>query len=188
VKIILSIISKIILKLLGWKYELKFPKGEKFVIIAAPHTSNWDFFFFILLLWATKVKFDWAGKHTIFRGPTGIILKKMGGIPIDRSVKNNLVNIIVERFNLKEEYIFLVAPEGTRSKTKFWKAGFYYIAKKVNVPIVLGFIDYPSKSLGFNQSFFPSEKLEDDIQLLKDFYNSKNGLYPEKYGEPKFKV
>ena len=173
---------------MGWKVVLKFPKEKKFVIIAAPHTSNWDFFFYILLLWATKVKFDWPGKHTIFRGPTGFILKKMGGIPINRNLKNNLVNKIAEKFNNKEEYIFLVAPEGTRSKTKYWKAGFYYIAKKVNVPIVLGFIDYSTKTLGFNKFFYPSEKLEDDIQLLRDFYNSKKGLRPEKYGEPKFKV
>ena len=110
----------------------------------------------------------------------------MGGIPIDRSIKNNLVNKIVKKFINKEEYIFLVAPEGTRSKTKYWKAGFYYIAKSVNVPIVLGFIDYATKTLGFNKSFFPSEKLEDDLNLLKDFYASKTGLHPEKYGEPKF--
>ena len=173
---------------MGWKYVIKFPKEKKFVIIAAPHTSNWDFFFFVLLLWATKVKFDWPGKHTIFRGPTGFILKKMGGIPINRTIKNNLVNTIAEKFNNNEEYIFLVAPEGTRSKTVYWKAGFYYIAKKVNVPIALGYIDYRAKTLGFNKYFYPSEKLEDDIQLLKDFYNSKKGLHPEKYGEPKFKV
>lgn len=112
----------------------------------------------------------------------------MGGIPIDRSLKNNLVNKIVEKFNNNNEYIFLVAPEGTRSKTKYWKAGFYYIAKSVNAPIVLGFIDYSTKTLGFNQSFIPSEKLENDIQFLKEFYNSKKGLHPEKYVEPKFKV
>ena len=157
-----------------------------YIVIAAPHTSNWDFFFFILLLWSTRIKFEWPGKHTIFKWPTGFILKKMGGIPINRSIKNNLVNKIVEKFNNKEEYIFLVAPEGTRSKTKYWKAGFYYIAKSVNVPIVLGFIDYATKTLGFNKSFFPSEKLKDDLSLLKDFYDSKTGLHPEKYGEPKF--
>ncbi len=111
----------------------------------------------------------------------------MGGIPINRSIKNNLVNKISENFNNKDEYIFLVAPEGTRSKTKYWKAGFYYIAKRVNAPIVLGFIDYATKTLGFNQSFIPSEKLENDIQLLSEFYGSKKGLKPEKYGEPKFR-
>ncbi|MCH8942665.1 MAG: lysophospholipid acyltransferase family protein [Bacteroidetes bacterium] len=183
---ILNIISKILLKILGWKVVLKLPTQKKYVVIAVPHTSNWDFFFFILLLWSTRIKFEWPGKHTIFKGPIGYILKKMGGIPIDRSIKNNLVNKIVEKFINKEEYIFLVAPEGTRSKTKYWKAGFYYIAKSVNVPIVLGFIDYATKTLGFNKSFFPSEKLEDDLNLLKDFYASKTGLHPEKYGEPKF--
>ncbi|MCH8170895.1 MAG: lysophospholipid acyltransferase family protein [Bacteroidetes bacterium] len=184
----LYIFSKILLKVLGWEVILKLPEQKKYVIIAAPHTSNWDFFFFILLLWSTRLKFEWAGKHTIFKGPAGFILKKMGGIPINRSIKNNLVNKIVEKFNNKEEYIFLVAPEGTRSKIKYWKAGFYYIAKSVNVPIVLGFIDYKTKTIGFDNSFFPSEKLEDDINMLKDFYGSKTGLHPEKYGEPKFQL
>lgn len=175
------------LKILGWKVILKQPAQKKYVIIAAPHTTNWDFFFFILLLWSTRSKFHWAAKHTIFKKPVGSILKKMGGIPIDRRIKNDYVNKIVELFNCNDEFVLVITPEGTRSKTEYWKAGFYYIARAANVPIMLGFIDYPSKTMGAETAFIPSSNLEKDLKLLRDFYNSKAGLKSENYGEPKFK-
>jgi len=175
-----------LLKILGWKVVLKQLEQKKYVIIAAPHTSNWDFLFFVLLLWSTRSKFHWAGKHTAFKKPVGSILKKMGGIPIDRRVKSNYVDKMVERFNNSDEFVLLITPEGTRSKTEFWKAGFYYIARAAKVPVVLGFIDYSSKTVGTEDLFFPSDNIEDDLKLLKDFYGKKKGLHPEKYGEPKF--
>ncbi len=174
------------LKILGWKVVLKQLEQKKYVIIAAPHTSNWDFLFFVLLLWSTRSKFHWAGKHTAFKKPVGSILKKMGGIPIDRRVKSNYVDKMVERFNNSDEFVLLITPEGTRSKTEFWKAGFYYIARAAKVPVVLGFIDYSTKTVGTEDLFFPSHNIEDDLKLLKDFYGKKKGLHPEKYGEPKF--
>ncbi len=182
----LSKLSNLVLKMMGWKLEKNLPPEKKFVVIAAPHTSNWDFLFFLLYVWAIGHKIKWGGKHTLFKKPFGVLLKKVGGIPIDRRQKNNFVDTIVEEMNRSEEFVITLTPEGTRSRAERWKTGFYFIAKKANVPVALGYIDYEKKHVGIAGYYYPSDNLENDLKMLSEFYEGKVGKKPQHHSEVKF--
>ena len=141
-------IAQLVLSALGWQLDSRLPSEKKYVIIGAFHTSNWDFPLGILGMWALGLKASWVGKHTLFRGPLGPIFKRMGGIPVDRSVRTGFIQRVAELYNTREEMALTIAAEGTRSKTTHWKTGFYFIALKAKVPIALGYIDYRNKRLG----------------------------------------
>ncbi len=184
----LSKFLDIVFKMFGWELEKNLPPGKKFVIIAAPHTSNWDFLFFILYVWSVGRKIRWGGKDTLFKPPFGFILKWLGGIPIDRSKKNNFVTRMVEEMNKNEEFVLTITPEGTRSAAKRWRTGFYYIAVGANVPIALGYIDYKNKLLGVGKYFYPSGNIEEDMVLIKDFYKGITGIRADNQGEIEIKT
>jgi len=167
----------------GWTVEKDLPLKEKYVLVGAPHTSNWDFPLGILGMLAMGLRFCWVGKHTIFRGPIGLMLKSIGGIPVDRRIRSSFIKQMVELFNTKENFILTIMPEGTRSKTLYWKTGFYYIALDATVPIALGYIDYREKKIGVGYSIFPSGNIEKDIVIIRKFYEGKTGRHPEKQGE-----
>lgn len=175
------IFSKL-LTLLGWTFDTNIPNLNKFLVIGAPHTSNWDFIYFILFIKATGIRVGFIGKDTAFWGPIGIILKKMGGIPVNRRTRNNFVDQIISKFNQRDQLILLITPEGTRHKTNNWKSGFYYIAHGAKVPILLGSIDYPQKHLGLGPIFHPSGNIHEDFKIIQDFYAGKTGKYPQKQG------
>ncbi len=178
-----QILANSILRALSWKMTLNLPPFPKYVIIAAPHTSNWDFVYFILLKFASGINFRWIGKESLFRWPVGIVMKRLGGIPVDRSVRNNFVAQIVKLFNEREELIIIIAPEGTRSKSQYWKTGFYYIALGARVPISLGFIDYRTREIGTGPYFVPTGDIQADFACIKEFYNGKRGKNPLSQGE-----
>jgi len=167
----------------GWTVEKDLPLKEKYVLVGAPHTSNWDFPLGILGMLAMGLRFRWVGKHAIFRGPTGLMLKSIGGIPVDRRIRSSFIKQMVELFNTKENMILAITPEGSRSKTLYWKTGFYYIALDATVPIALGYIDYREKKLGIGYSLFPSGNIEKDIEIIRKFYKGKTGRHREKQGE-----
>ncbi len=178
--------SKLCLKLLnlfGWQIAGEPPTEKKYVAIVAPHTSNWDFFVFVLMKFALKLKVNFIGKHTIFVGPIGWFLKKMGGVPVDRRSKNNVVDQIVETFNQREELIFALSPEGTRSYKDHWKSGFYHIALKANVPLQFCFLDNQSKKLGFGPMINLTGDQAKDLETIKAFYQDKQGIKPKQFSK-----
>jgi 1-acyl-sn-glycerol-3-phosphate acyltransferase len=165
----------IFLKMLGWRIEGKIPAIQKFVIIAAPHTSNWDFPITLAVTFALKIKIYWMGKAAMFRWPFGAAFRWLGGIPIDRSQSHNVVEQSVRAFKERDNLIMVIPPEGTRNKVSYWKTGFYHIARGANIPIVLGFLDYRRKAGGIGPTFYPTGRIEEDMLEIKTFYTTITG-------------
>ncbi len=177
-----QLLARAILKVVGWQVVGNFPNIPKFVMLGAPHTSNWDFPLAMLLMFSTGVRFRWIGKASLFRAPFGAFFRRLGGIPVRRESSTNMVAQVVEIFKKAERLIIAIAPEGTRSKSPYWKTGFYYMAMGAEVPIVLGFVDYRLKQVGIGPVLYPSGDIQADFLELRNFYGSKTGLYPEKQG------
>lgn len=176
-------IGKLLLKLIGWRAEGTLPDVPKFMLIAAPHTSSWDLPVMLAIGYAFNVWPKWMGKKELFRWPFGWFMKAIGGIPIDRSKRSNMVEQVVEIFNRSERLILAVPPEGTRKKAEYWKTGFYYIALGAKVPVVMGFLDYGRKAGGFGPALMPTGDIHADFAVLREFYKNITPKIPENYGE-----
>jgi 1-acyl-sn-glycerol-3-phosphate acyltransferase len=172
-------VAKWLLRLAGWRAAGQVPPLPKYVVIGAPHTSNWDFVIAVVMFYYFKLDINWMGKDSLFRWPFGGFFQRLGGIAINRSTNNNVVEQAVQAFNSRERMVLLLTPEGTRKKTDFWKSGFYYIATGARVPIALGFIDYKHKIAGFGPTFYPTGDIEADMRVLRGFYSSMNAKHPE---------
>ena len=159
-----------VFRLSGWHIEGALPNLPKFVIIGAPHTSNWDFPVAMSMVLALGLDAHWIGKHTLFRWPFGGVMRWFGGIPVVRSERRGVVDQIIEIFESRERLVFGVSPEGTRKRVDRWKTGFYHIAVGAGVPIVPAYFDYPRKVIGFGLPLTPSGDKEADIAFLKAFY------------------
>jgi len=175
-------IAATLLKLFGWQVSFSIPQCNKYILVGAPHTSNWDFPLGLLAMWGVGLHFSWVGKHTLFRAPFGPLMRSLGGIPVDRSGSTGFVKKIIEIYNSRDRFVLAIAPEGTRSRTDYWKAGFYHIAIAAGVPIALGYIDYPRKRIGIDRLFTPSGDIEADFLLLQEYYQDKIGKHPENQG------
>ena len=169
--------ANVALFILGWKTKGKNPDIDKYVLIAAPHSSNWDFVFFLLIIFKYRMPVHWMAKHTMFKWPFSWILKRLGGIPVDRSEKGNVVNSITRAFESSKNLIITIAPSGTREKVTKWKTGFYHIAHQAKVPIVCGFIDYEHKTIGIGPVFETSGDIDTDMASIKSFYVQFSGKY-----------
>lgn len=178
-----SIFARLILALVGWKVGPPPPTLKKYVMIAAPHTTSWDVPLLVLFGWVYNMKINWMMKAEMFRGWRGPFFKKLGGIPIDRSKTNNMVQQSINLLTAAEELVMVVPPEGTRSAAKGWRTGFYYIAHGANVPIAMGFLDYKNRIGGFGPLLYPTGDIEKDFEQLRAFYRADMGKYPEKFGE-----
>nr|WP_235015592.1 1-acyl-sn-glycerol-3-phosphate acyltransferase [Oceanicoccus sp. KOV_DT_Chl] len=148
---------------------------------AAPHTSNWDFALLLLVCFSLRLDAHWMGKDDIFMQPFKRLMIWLGGIPIDRSKKNNVVEQMVNYFQSVDNLIVIVPPEGTRSKVERWRTGFYHIALNSELPIVLGFIDAANKKVGFGPAFVPTGNVEQDMQDIQSFYQNFQGINPENF-------
>lgn len=175
----LRLLSILILKLMGWKAIGRPIENARFVLIGAPHTSNWDFPLMIMVVLKLRLKVFWMGKHSLFPFPVGWFMKWLGGIPVDRSRAHNLVDQTVAQYRSEPEMIVLVPPEGTRSKVKEWKTGFYRIAANAEVPVLMGYVDASKKEAGLADFFYPTGDLEKDMPLIRAFYADKVGINPE---------
>lgn len=178
-----SWLAKFVMKILGWQLVGEPPDMSKYVLIAAPHTSNWDFLVMLALDFAFKVECVWLGKDSLFRGPLGPFYRRMGGIPIDRSSRSSVVEQAVRAFQRSEKMVMAIPPEGTRRRAEHWKTGFYYIALGANVPLVFGFIDYKRKAAGFGPVLMPSGDIEADMAIIRGFYKDIKGKSPENFGD-----
>jgi len=179
VKSFLRGISLVLLKILGWKATGGLPQKLKYVLIVAPHTSNWDLFYGIILAFALRLDACYVAKKELFRGLFSPLMKWSGGIPIDRLSSSHFVEHMVSTFKESEKFILAVAPEGTRHRKDCWKSGFYHIALNANVPILLAFVDYASKTGGAGPLIYPTGDLEQDMSIIRNFYLTVKGKYPE---------
>lgn len=175
-------IATTILKLIGWQVSFSLPPRDKYVLVGAPHTSNWDFPLGLLAMWACGLRVNWVGKHTLFKGPFGPLMRALGGIPVDRRGSIGFTKKVIETFASREQFVLAISPEGTRSLTTHWKGGFYHIALAAGVPIALGYIDYPRKRVGIERMFEPAGDIESDFKILQEYYRDKIGKRPEKQG------
>lgn len=163
-------LGRVMLRLLGLRVEGNLPDLPKFVIIAAPHSSNWDFIIGISLVFAIGLDVRFIGKAEVFRGPLGWLMRWLGGLPVDRHRPEGFVEQIVAMFAEREQLVLAIAPEGTRKPVERWKSGFYRIATGAGVPIIPGFFDNEAKAVRFAAPFYPTGKAEADIAALRAMY------------------
>ena len=177
VNTLLHAFSRATLRLTGWKIEGSLPPGAaKSVLIAAPHTSNWDLPYTLMVAFALRLNPYWMGKASIFRFPFGGLMRWLGGIAVDRSKSNNLVAASAQAITEADGPLqLIVPPEGTRSKTRYWKTGFYYIATTARVPIILAYMDYATKRSGLGPVFEPTGDIDADMVRIKAFYQPFQG-------------
>jgi 1-acyl-sn-glycerol-3-phosphate acyltransferase len=176
-------LTMILLYLTGWRVEGQLPDIPKFVIIGAPHTSNWDFVLFLALAFALRANPHYMGKSQLFRWPLGAFFRWCGGIPVDRSKATGLVDQTVEAINKSRQFILVITPEGTRGRVRSWKTGFYHIAKQAGIPIALGFIDSSRKRIGIGSTFYPTHNMEADVKELQSFYAGMVGVNSRRTSE-----
>ena len=168
-------------RLFGWKIDQFPPKLNKYVIVVAPHTSNWDFAIGYCVKHIANLHPNFLGKDSLFRVPlVGWFLRNMGGCPVDRSNKLKMVDQVVAKFKELDRFIMAITPEGTRAFNDKWKTGFYYIAYNAKVPIVLAGIDYGLKIVTFSLPIHPTGNVDLDIENMKNFFRPMKGLFPEK--------
>lgn len=167
-----------ILKLCGWSFNGNLPRHSKMVIAVGPHTSNWDFFLGVTVLFALRIKIRFLGKHTIFIPVVRNILAWLGGIPVDRRAKHGVVGRVVNEFKHSDSMILALSPEGTRSRIFPWKSGFLNIAQKAGVPVALIGFDFKLKQIVFGPSITASENIQADMEKVYDFYASVSPKYP----------
>lgn len=176
-------LSLAILKITGWRVQGALPANTpKCVMIAAPHTSNWDLPNTLMAAFALRLNIYWMGKESIFKPPFRHLMMWLGGIPVHREKSNNMVAASVEAIqNADGPLQLVVPPEGTRSKTRYWKTGFYYIAVGARVPIVMAYMDYAKKRSGIGPVFQPTGNLEADMAAIKTFYAPIQGKNADQF-------
>ena len=178
-------LARAFLRLSGWAFEGAVPTTRKYVLIAAPHTSNWDFVYMLAIAWSLGVRLRWMGKDTIFRPPFGRLFRAIGGIPIRRDLRSSAVEQCVARFAECDDLVLAVPAEGTRRRTATWRSGFYHIARLAEVPIALGYLDYGRKRGGVGAEIRPSGDVVADMDRIRAFYADKVGRHPDKFTEPR---
>jgi 1-acyl-sn-glycerol-3-phosphate acyltransferase len=176
-----------LLHLTGWQLEGTRPAHDRYVLIAAPHTSNWDFPLMLAFAAAFDIKVTWMAKHSLFFPPMGWFMRAMGGMPIIRHRNNNVVDAMVETFRIVPHLVLVVPTEGTRERTEYWKSGFYHIARQAGVPIVPSFLDFGQKRGGFGPALEPSGDTGQDMQYFRDFYAGMEGKFPANVGPIRLK-
>jgi len=174
-------LSTAIFDLFGWKVEGGIPPGlKKYVVIAAPHTSAWDFLLGIFSRASEGFDIKYIGKKSLFKPPFGWLMYKLGGYPVDRSKTKNFVQSVVDIFDQHEEFAIAIAPEGTRGKVDRFKTGFYYIAKGAGVPIMFVSFDYGRKVVKYDPDvFYPTDDAEADLAHIWNYYKGVKGKNPE---------
>lgn len=171
--------SKWLLARLGWRIEGQMPAADKFLVVVAPHTSNWDFVFGVLARSALALRINFLGKHQLFTFPLGYLFRAMGGFPVRRDKANNMVEQVAAYFTDLPRFVLAVTPEGTRSQVSRWKLGFYHIAAAAKVPYVLVGIDYPRKRFVIGEALHPSGDIRADLARIQAFYQQVQGRFPQ---------
>ena len=176
----MSWLARRYLLLRGWTFVGSLPEGRKGVIVAAPHTSNWDFLVFLAVARHFGIKPHFMGKDTLFKGPLGFLMRRWGGIPVDRSEPQALVRSVAAHFAAADELVLVITPEGTRGTAKRWKSGFWRIADAAGVPLIMGFVDGATKTTGFGPSSYVNGDPHAWMDEAREFFADIGGLRPSK--------
>jgi len=174
-------ICALYLRLGGWKLRGDWPALDKAVLVAAPHTSNWDGINMLATAGYYRVKLRWMGKKSLTEGPFGGIIKWLGCVPIDRSAANDVVRAMADVFATEQKIVLAIPPEGTRSATKAWKTGFYHIAREAGVPLVLSVLDYGTKTVSLAAIVHPSGDYEADLPVIQSYYANAKGKKADQF-------
>ncbi|HSQ39013.1 MAG TPA: lysophospholipid acyltransferase family protein [Anaerolineales bacterium] len=177
------LLTRLLLRLSGWRVHGQLPDFPKFIIIGAPHTSNWDFILMLALGFSLRAKFQFMGKAELFRSPLGWFFRWCGGIPVERNKSVGLVEQMADRIQRSDHFILALTPEGTRDKVSEWKTGFYHIARKANIPIVLGFVDGVNKTVGVGSTINLTDDMQADIKTIQSFYAKMVGIRSHRTSE-----
>jgi 1-acyl-sn-glycerol-3-phosphate acyltransferase len=163
----------------GWSIDFCHPGFDRYVLIVAPHTSNWDFILGIAAKWALGLKLNYLGKDSLFRSPLGWFFRTTGGIPVDRNKPGDMSREMARVFAETDRMILALAPEGTRGASSHWKTGFWHIARASGVPVVMAYIDYANRRIGGGESFRPSDDIDRDFEQIRAYYAIRRGRRPE---------
>ncbi|MBP6207997.1 MAG: lysophospholipid acyltransferase family protein [Anaerolineales bacterium] len=177
---LLRFASKSIMRMIGWRVEGSLPDLPKYVIIGAPHTSNWDFLLFLAAIFHLKANVHYMGKAELFRSPFGWFFYWCGGIPVDRKKSQGLVEQMVDAFSQANQFVLTIAPEGTRYKVSEWKMGFYHIAKSAGVPLVMAKVNGRKKCMEVGQIYHLTDDMDADLKAIKGLFEGMTGINPQK--------
>lgn len=178
-------LGRAVLAVLGWRVEGEVPDLPRLVAVVAPHTCTMDVLVGLAVVLALGVRVSWLGKHTIFRGPLGALLRRIGGIPVDRRTPQGVVAQAVEMFRRSDRLYLALAPEGTRRRVERWKTGFHRIALGAGVPIVPVWLDYRSRCVGIGPPLVPRGDLSADLARLAAFFEPRMARHPERFSPPR---
>jgi len=180
-----SRLARLVLRLSGWTAVGDVPRTG--VLVGAPHTSNWDFVMMLLVMWSGGVTPRVLIKKELFGGPVGWLLTRLGGLPVDRANPGSVVRELMREARSGEPFLLVLAAEGTREKGEFWKSGFWRIGRSAQLPIVLAFIDGPSRTAGFGPTMSATADVVADMDKIREFYRDKRGIHPERRTEPRLR-
>lgn len=181
------LVSRVFWSLSRWKLVTEPAPTTPTVLIGAPHTSNWDFVLMLAIAWRLGIDVRWLGKSSLFRGWRGPIMRRIGGIPVDRSDASRVVGEVVERVRSGEVFGLVVTPDGTRSGHTHWKSGFYRIVRETGLPVTLGYVDRTTMTTGLGPTIELTGDVAGDMDRIRAFYADKSGLRPEHRVEPRLR-
>src|SRR5690625_1705748 len=171
-----------------WRYRLEdLPEEDAGILIGAPHTSNWDFLLMLGLSWQSGIRVKFLGKHQLFTGPLGPLMRALGGIPVDRRDPSRVVAEIVSRLEAGERFFLVVTPEGTRSRGAHWRSGFYRIAREADLAVTLGYVDRTAMTTGLGPTFRLTGDVRADMDRIRAFYQGKTGVRPGLGTQPRLR-
>lgn len=191
-------VAVLLLRAFGWRAVGDRPSEPRYVMVAAPHTSNWDGILLILLAMELRIELYWLGKKELFPRPIGGLMRWFGGVPVDRRSPSDLAEQVAQAYRESENLVVVIPPEATRARAERWKTGFYRIAQAADVPVGMGFVDFATKTGGVGELFrlqgrltgdpkdFESPGVQADLQHLRSFYEPKVGRFPERFGPIRF--
>jgi 1-acyl-sn-glycerol-3-phosphate acyltransferase len=173
------------IRLTGWTIEGDLPSDPKFIAIGAPHTSNWDFVAMLGVMTSFGVKVSFMGKDSLFKGPFGFVMRRLGGIPIRRGIRESVVEQMAAAFHAATSLVLVIAPAGTRHRSDHWKSGFYHIAHSAGVPIVPAKINYRKKLVTFGPPLVAGHDVRADMDYLRRYFADGHGKYPDQASDPR---
>ncbi|WP_344063487.1 1-acyl-sn-glycerol-3-phosphate acyltransferase [Microbacterium pumilum] len=170
-----------------WALVTEAAPSRPAVLLGAPHTSNWDFVLMLGIAWRLGIPVRWLGKASLFRGWRGPVMRRLGGIPVDRDDASRVVADVVARIRAGDVFGLVVTPDGTRGRSPYWKSGFYRIAREAGMPVTLGYVDRTTMTTGLGPTVELTGDVHADMEVIRAFYADKAGLRPELRTEPRLR-
>ena len=182
-----SLVARLVLALSRYRITGTPPTAPAVVLVAAPHTSNWDFILMLAMAWKGGLSPVWLGKKELFVGPMKPLYRFLGGIAVDRENPGDIVGQLAGRARSGHVSAIVIPPEATRSRTEYWKSGFRRIAAEADIPVVLTYLDGPTRTGGYGPEFHPSDDVVADMDIVRAFYADKHGVRPERFATPRLR-